>query len=73
MAPNASDQKHAEEKPDSELHDPMWSVVSFERREAGGLTYEDAMRIMSELDAAGVSGLCLLTDAAAARVSASKS
>ncbi len=73
MAPEPSDQKHADEKLASELECPTWSVISFERREAGGLTFANAARHMAELDAAGVSGLCLLTDEAAERVTVSKS
>ncbi len=72
MAPEPSDQKHAADQQVSELDRPMWSVISFERREAGGLVYAEAVRRMAELDSAGVSGLCLLRDKAAERVGASK-
>lgn len=51
-----------------ELDEPRWSVVSFERKEAAGLTYEQATRLMRELDSRRVTGLCLVTDETAARV-----
>lgn len=52
-----------------ELGQPLWSVISFEKREAGGLTYDEAMRKIAELEAQGVSGLCIVTDNAAAKIS----
>ena len=54
--------------PDSELSEPRWSVVSFERREAGSLTYNRAAALLSQLDADGVTGLCIVTDEAADRI-----
>ena len=54
--------------PDSELNESRWSVISFERREAGGLTYKQAAVLLSELDAHDVAGLCIVTDDAAARL-----
>jgi hypothetical protein len=53
---------------ESELSEPRWSLVSFERREAGGLTYPQAVTLMSELDNNGVAGLCIVTDQAASRI-----
>lgn len=50
-----------------ELDAPMWSVVSFDQREAGGLTFAQAFHLIAELDALGVAGLCIVTDAAAER------
>lgn len=55
----------------SELNEPVWSVVSFERCEASGLTYDAAVSRISQLDAAGVPGLCIVSDEAAGRVAAS--
>ena len=55
--------------PDSELDEARWSVVSFDQREAGGLTYEQAQKVMSELDSLGVAGLYIVTDKAAERIS----
>jgi hypothetical protein len=52
----------------SELEAPFWAVVSFKKKEASGLTYAQAAETMTTLDAAGVSGLCIVTDLAAERV-----
>lgn len=52
-----------------ELDEPVWSVVSFEKCEAHSLTYDQAAALLSELDARGVTGLCIITDDAALRVS----
>ncbi|MFN6962356.1 MAG: hypothetical protein ACK4S4_01185 [Pyrinomonadaceae bacterium] len=52
----------------SELEQPLWAVISFARREAADLTYTEAERILAELDAAGVTGLCIVTSEAASRV-----
>jgi len=51
-----------------ELHQPIWSVISFDRREAAGLEYSEAFRQLEELGAKGVAGLCVVTDDAAARI-----
>jgi hypothetical protein len=48
-----------------DLTDPHWSVVSFDEVEAGGLTYFQAVNLVSELDASGIPGLCIITDNAA--------
>lgn len=53
---------------ESELERSMWSVVSFNQRQAGGLTYKQASDLLSELDAYNISGLCIITDDAAARL-----
>jgi hypothetical protein len=66
----------AEPEPDvpaevrSDLDAAQWSVVSFRRREAGGLTYRQASELMEFLDGRGVYGLCIITDDAAVRYSA---
>lgn len=52
----------------SELEEPRWAVISFERTEAAGLTFWQASRRMEELDSQGVAGLCIVTDDAAARL-----
>ena len=57
-----------QDEPVSELDLPVWSVVSFERCEASGLTYTEAMQKLAELEAKKVSGLCVVTDEAASRV-----
>lgn len=53
---------------DCDLNDARWSLVSFDRREAGGLTYAQAVHLMSELDALDVPGLCIVTDEAAGKL-----
>ncbi len=52
----------------SELNEPRWSVVSFESRAAGSLTYAQATEKLAKLAAQKVSGLCIITDEAAARI-----
>lgn len=52
----------------SELDAPLWSVVSFEGIEAGGLTYVGAREKLAELDAKRVTGLCIVTNHAAGRL-----
>ncbi len=52
----------------SELEQPIWSVVSFDQRQAGGLSYKQAASLLSELDACGIPGLCIITDEAANRL-----
>ena len=52
-----------------ELSSRQWSVISFERREAAGLTYDEAALKLVELDKKRIPGLCVVTDDAAARVS----
>lgn len=52
----------------SELDQPCWSVVSFDRREAAGLSYRQASDLVGILDGRGISGLCVVTDDAALRL-----
>ena len=52
----------------NELRLPIWSVISFDKREAGGLTYAEAEQKLSELEAQKFSGLCIVTDEVAARM-----
>ena len=52
----------------SELDLPQWSVVSFDACEGSGLSYADAACLLSEKEAAGVYGLCIITDEAARRL-----
>ena len=51
-----------------ELREHFWSVVSFDKSEANGLTYTEAEQKLAELAAHKVSGLCIITDEAAARI-----
>lgn len=57
----------AEPEVASELDEPQWSVVSFDKREAGGLTYRQAAELMAVLDKYGTHGLCIITDEATKR------
>lgn len=57
-----------EEKQTSELAEPIWSVVTFETIAASGLTYEQAAEKLEKLKTEKVSGLCVITDEAAARM-----
>ncbi len=52
----------------SELQEPRWSLVSFETRLAGGLTYDEAASLMREYAEKKTSGLCIITDEAAAKI-----
>ena len=52
----------------SELSDLLWSVVSFEKCEAAGLSYVDAVAKLDELDQKRIAGLCIVTNVAAARL-----
>ena len=54
--------------PASELEEPRWSVVSFEGLAAAGLTYFQAVKVMAELDAEKISGLCIVTNETAAKL-----
>jgi hypothetical protein len=53
----------------SELNEPRWSVVSFESVAVRGLTYRDAKSWLEKLEKQNISGLCVVTDEAAARIS----
>lgn len=53
---------------ESELHQFVWSVVSFEQCAAKNLTYAEAERKIDELEKQGISGLCLVTNAVAERI-----
>jgi hypothetical protein len=71
-APKNSQQEaenNAAESPAGELRAPVWSVVSFEKHEAGSITYAEAEQKIKELEAQKVSGLCIVTDEVAARMS----
>ena len=51
----------------SELTENCWAVLSERGREAAGLTYAEARDLMRALAAERVSGLSVITDAAARR------
>ena len=50
-----------------ELDEPRWAVISERGREATGITYAEAARLVRELAAQKLSGVCVVTAAAAAR------
>lgn len=51
-----------------ELAQPRWAVISFDGCEGSNLDYDNAARLLRELEAKGISGLCIVTDEAAARL-----
>ena len=61
-----------EETNESELGLPVWSVITFDRCAASGLTYTEAAEKLEKLKAEKVSGLCIVTDEVAARLSEKK-
>ncbi len=65
---NETDTKTAPENVTSELREPIWTVVSFDKREAEKLTYAEAETKIAELAAQKVPGLCILTAQAASKV-----
>ena len=56
----------------SELSDPRWSVISFEKCEATELTYDEAVLKLQKLAANEISGLCVVTYEAAQKVKSKK-
>lgn len=68
----AANQEPATEEFLDGLHQPVWSVISFEKREAAGLVYGEAFSKLEELEARGVAGLCVVTDNAAAKIASEK-
>jgi hypothetical protein len=70
MAESGSKKTEKQDETASELDMPIWSVVSFERCEASGLTYSQAAKKLAELESENVPGLCIITDDAASRVDA---
>jgi hypothetical protein len=51
----------------SNLQENNWAVLSERGCEATDLTHEDARRLVHRLEAEGRHGLCIVTNAAAAR------
>ena len=56
----------------SELSQRRWAVQSEYGREAAGLTYEEAAALVGRLRAEKTSGLCIITDEAAAHLAPAK-
>ena len=69
---SAERKKGSPENVQSELDEKLWSVITFDERAASGLTYGEAAEKLEKLKAENVSGLCIVTDEAAARITARK-
>ncbi|MGI9055550.1 MAG: hypothetical protein ACR2F2_07080 [Pyrinomonadaceae bacterium] len=69
---NADKASAVEETGKSEFELPVWSVITFDRCAASGLTYMEAAEKLEKLKSEKVSGLCVVTDEAAARLTAKK-
>jgi hypothetical protein len=52
----------------SELNEPRWSVVSFESVAVRNQTYAEAKQWLEKLQKQNISGLCIVTDEAAERM-----
>ncbi|MGH9941278.1 MAG: hypothetical protein ACRD9R_02845 [Pyrinomonadaceae bacterium] len=52
----------------SELNEARWSVISERGREASGLSFAEAMRLVGDLQSRKVYGTCVVTDEAAGRL-----
>lgn len=52
----------------AELELANWSVITFEGVAVSGLTYEEARKWLGKLSEQKISGLCIVTDEAAARM-----
>jgi hypothetical protein len=52
----------------SELNAPLWAVVSFEKILKNNLTYDEALELMERSKEQKISGLCIITDEAAQRL-----
>lgn len=61
-------QEQEAEAAGNELEQPRWAVISFERREGSGLTYQQAIDLLKELESRKVTGLAIVTDEAASRI-----
>lgn len=53
----------------SEFLEQSWSVVTYESVAVSNLTYAEAIEWVRKLDEQKISGLCIVTDEAAARIS----
>lgn len=63
-------EKEAEKKQaSSQLYERSWSVVNFEACLASGLTYDEAFEKLQSYAKENISGLCIITDEAAKRIS----
>jgi hypothetical protein len=56
----------------SEMNERRWAVISERGREASGLEYAEAGELVQRLRGEKISGLCVITDAAAGRLPPAK-
>ncbi|HXG84583.1 MAG TPA: hypothetical protein VNI84_11200 [Pyrinomonadaceae bacterium] len=68
---SAAKKKQSDKVLPSEINAPRWSVVSFEKCVAKNLIYAEAVEKLEHLQMQKISGLCIVTDEAAARISKS--
>lgn len=66
---DSSEKEPVEKEAPSQLDERRWSVVNFEACMASSLTYDEAVLEMAKHARKNVSGLCIVTDEAAARIS----
>ena len=64
------DGQDAPEDTPCELRENRWSVVSFEGVVKSGLDYSEAEKLADAKNKSGTSGVCIITDEAAARIKA---
>jgi hypothetical protein len=67
---SAARKKRSDKSVQSEFDKKIWSVITFDSCAASGLTYREAAEKLEKLKAENVSGLCIVTDEAAARITA---
>jgi hypothetical protein len=65
----SSENAETEEDSANELELPRWSIVTFEGIAMSGLSYEEARKWLEKLNEQNISGLCIVTDESAARIS----
>ncbi len=76
MSEIKKDQRTSEPEPESRTDDAVltelglriWSVIGFEGCIANGLTYDEAVEELAKHSDSRQSGLCIVTDDAAARI-----
>jgi hypothetical protein len=65
---SSAKEKAPKKEVSSQLYERCWSVVNFEACVASGLTYDEAVLEMKKHAKEKASGLCIITDEAAARI-----
>lgn len=68
MATSKKSDAEAPESAKTELDEPQWAVISFDRCEVSGVTYAEAAQKVTELEERNVPGLCIVTNEAAERI-----